>query len=86
MERKQSAEAHGLFRDLIEEFKEYFKHVRSLRSDEKPNYVYLRTLFRNVFSRKGYEYNYIFDWIELKFLEHIERSRNDPRTANARLT
>lgn len=40
-----------------------------------PNYVYLRLLFRNLFRRKGYEYDYIFDWTEIKFLEHLERRK-----------
>jgi hypothetical protein len=78
LERKQSAEAYGLFRDITEEFKKYFEHIRSLRSGEKPNYVYLRLLFRNLFHRKGYEYDHVFDWTEIKFLEHLERSRKRP--------
>lgn len=72
LERKQSAEEYGLFKDLPEEFKEYFEHVRSLRSDETLDYAYLRRLFRNLFRRNSFEYDYVFDWTELKFLVELE--------------
>jgi hypothetical protein len=75
LEKKQSAEDCGLFKDIPEEFKEYFKHVRSLRSDEKPNYVYLRRLVRNLFSRSGFEHDHVFDWTELKFLEYLKHQK-----------
>lgn len=72
LERKQSAVTYGLFRDLPKEFEKYFEHVGSSRSDEKPNYAYLRRMFRSLFHRKGFEYDYVFDWTELKFLEKLE--------------
>jgi hypothetical protein len=68
LERKQSAEDYGLFKDLLEEFKKYFEYVRSLRSDKILDYAYLRCLFRNLFHRNRFEYDYVFDWTELKFL------------------
>jgi len=53
---------------------EYFKHICSLGSDEMPNYAYLRCLFCNLFLRNGFEYDSVFDWITLKFLEQLERN------------
>lgn len=70
LERKQSA-TH-LFKDLPKEFEKYFKHIRSRRSEKTLNYAYLRRLFRNLFCRNGFEYDHVFDWTELKFLEYIE--------------
>ncbi|KAF1993985.1 kinase-like protein [Amniculicola lignicola CBS 123094] len=75
LQRKQSATDWGLYKDIPDEFKKYSEHVRSLRSDEPPNYVYLRRLFRNLFRRKGYEYDHVFDWTALKFLEHLETEK-----------
>lgn len=75
LERKQSATDWGFYKDAPEEFKRYSEHVRSLRSDQKPNYVYLRRLFSTLFRRRGYEYDYVFDWTELKFLEYLERNK-----------
>jgi len=75
LERKQSADDWGLFTGLPAEFEKYFKHVRSISSKEKLNYTYLSRLFRNLFRRNGFEYDYVFDWTELKFLEYVERKK-----------
>lgn len=86
LEKKQSTTVQELYEGLPGECKEYFKHVRSLGFDEAPNYAYLRRMSGNLFRRKGYEYDHVFDWTELKFLEHLERRRKDLNTVNARLT
>jgi hypothetical protein len=61
LERKETTSTEELCEGLRKEFQMYFKHVRSLRFDETPDYAYLRRLFRNLFSRKGYEYDHVFD-------------------------
>lgn len=38
------------------EFATYLNFTRSLRFDDKPDYVYLRQLFRNLFHRESYVY------------------------------
>lgn len=35
------------------EFASYFHYCRSLRFDDKPDYAYLKRLFRNLFIREG---------------------------------
>ncbi|KAK3728467.1 hypothetical protein QZH41_002328 [Actinostola sp. cb2023] len=51
----------------IDEFATYLNTCRSLRFDDKPDYSHLRQLFRNLFHRQGYTYDYVFDWNLLKF-------------------
>ncbi|XP_061604614.1 casein kinase I isoform X2 [Phyllopteryx taeniolatus] len=51
----------------IAEFSTYLNFCRSLRFDDKPDYSYLRQLFRNLFHRQGFSYDYVFDWNMLKF-------------------
>ncbi|KAJ8319251.1 hypothetical protein KUTeg_004342 [Tegillarca granosa] len=51
----------------ITEFATYLNFCRSLRFDDKPDYSYLRQLFRNLFHRQGFTYDYVFDWNMLKF-------------------
>lgn len=44
------------------EFRSYFEHVASLRFDERPDYDYLKRLFRELFFRRGFSYDNMFDW------------------------
>ncbi|XP_075025281.1 casein kinase I isoform X9 [Calonectris borealis] len=66
----------------IAEFATYLNFCRSLRFDDKPDYSYLRQLFRNLFHRQGFSYDYVFDWNMLKFgasraAEDAERERRE---------
>ncbi len=44
------------------EFSNYLNYCRSLRFDDKPDYGYLRRLFRDLFYREGFETDFVFDW------------------------
>lgn len=35
---------------------------RSLRFDEKPDYAFLRRMFRDLFAKEGWNWDYVFDW------------------------
>jgi len=61
-ERKIGTPIEVLCKGFPPEFATYLNFCRSLRFDDKPNYSYLRQLFRNLFHREGYVYDYIFDW------------------------
>uniref|UniRef100_A0A6N2N2N8 non-specific serine/threonine protein kinase n=1 Tax=Salix viminalis TaxID=40686 RepID=A0A6N2N2N8_SALVM len=45
----------------------YFLRGRSLRFDDKPDYAYLKRLFRDLFIREGFQFDYVFDWTILKY-------------------
>lgn len=49
------------------EFQLYLKYCRRLRFEERPDYSHLRQLFRTLFHRQGFTYDYVFDWNMLKF-------------------
>ncbi|KAG8717824.1 serine/threonine protein kinase [Ceratobasidium sp. 394] len=44
------------------ELKVLLDYCRVPRFDNKPDYSYLRKLFRDLFVREGYQYDYVFDW------------------------
>ena len=45
-----------------DEFVTYLNFCRSLKFEDKPDYAYLRQLFRSLFHKLGYTYDYVFDW------------------------
>lgn len=47
---------------LPQEFLLYLQHVKSLEFTEKPNYNFLRDLFRDLMKREGYVYDLNFPW------------------------
>ena len=47
---------------LPEEFIEYMNYCRDLKFEEKPDYNYLRRIFKDLFNRQGFEYDYVYDW------------------------
>jgi len=66
-EKKMSTPIDVLCKGAPCEFATYLNYCRSLRFEEKPDYSYLRQLFRNLFHRQGFTYDYVFDWNMLKF-------------------
>ncbi|KAI0488024.1 hypothetical protein KFK09_027847 [Dendrobium nobile] len=66
-EKKVSTSIEALCRGYPSEFASYFHYCRSLRFDDKPDYAYLKRLFRDLFIREGFQFDYIFDWTILKY-------------------
>uniref|UniRef100_F6SZW1 non-specific serine/threonine protein kinase n=1 Tax=Ciona intestinalis TaxID=7719 RepID=F6SZW1_CIOIN len=70
-EKKMSTPIELLCKGHPSEFATYLNYCRSLRFDDKPDYSYLRQLFRNLFHRQGFTYDYVFDWNMLKFVSNF---------------
>ncbi|PYH46470.1 double-time [Aspergillus saccharolyticus JOP 1030-1] len=68
-EAKQKITVEKLCEGLPDEFQRYFHHIYSLRYNEMPDYEWLRGLFRKLFARRRYEWDYVFDWTEKRFYE-----------------
>ncbi len=39
--------------------------TRLLRIDEVPNYSEMRKMFKDLFERSGYKFDYRYDWVEM---------------------
>jgi len=47
------------------EFVKYLSQCRNLRFDERPQYSAMRGMFKDLFQRNGYKYDYQYDWVIL---------------------
>ena len=73
-DKKLSSSIESLTKGLPEEFTIYLNYCRGLKFEEKPDIGYLRKLFKDLFYRMGYEYDFVFDWM-------IKKSQ--PQTMNS---
>ncbi|KAG9391079.1 Protein kinase domain [Carpediemonas membranifera] len=67
LEKKMATPIESLCRGFPAEFTAYLHYTRALRFDDKPDYAYIRKLFRELFIREGYSYDYQFDWVMIGF-------------------
>lgn len=75
-EKKIGTSVEVLTKGYPAEFAQYLNYCRSLHFEDKPDYAYLRKLFRELFLREGYKYDAMFDWTVLK--------NEDAKPANGR--
>ena len=67
MEKKMTSPTEVLCRGFPQEFTVYLNYCKGLRFDDRPDYAYLRRLFRELFIKEGFGYDYIFDWTIMKY-------------------
>jgi len=79
-EKKMSTPVEVLCKHFPNEFATFLNYCRALRFDDKPDYAYLRRLFRDLFFRQGYAADYRFDWTVLNYQKH-ENSTEKQRTS-----
>ncbi|KAL8458597.1 hypothetical protein ACS0TY_036204 [Phlomoides rotata] len=66
-EKKVSTSIESLCRGYPTEFASFFHYCRSLKFDDKPDYAYLKRIFRDLYIREGFQLDYVFDWTILKY-------------------
>jgi casein kinase 1 len=62
-DKKVSTSIESLCKGFPEEFMIYLNYCHSLNFEEKPDYNYTRKLFRDLFTKKAYENDYVYDWM-----------------------
>ena len=67
MEKKMSTPIEVLCKGFPNEFANYLNYCRSLRFEDRPDYGYLRRMFKELFTREGYQMDYVFDWTLLNY-------------------
>ncbi|KAB5572200.1 casein kinase I isoform delta [Coniochaeta sp. 2T2.1] len=69
-EMKESLSGKALCDGVLPgQFATYIDYTRSLGFDDKPDYLYLRRLFRRLFAAEGFQHDNVFDWTEKRFHE-----------------
>ncbi|XP_044975519.1 casein kinase 1-like protein 3 isoform X2 [Hordeum vulgare subsp. vulgare] len=66
-EKKISTPIEVLCKSCPVEFASYFHYCKSLTFDQRPDYAFVKRLFRDLFDRQGYDFDYVFDWTVLKY-------------------
>jgi len=64
-QKKVSLSLDKLCSGLPIEFQAYLNYTRSMKFNERPDYSYILRIFRDLFDRKGYIYDSVFDWVSL---------------------
>lgn len=65
METKMSTPVDVLCKGYPAEFAAYINYCRALRFEDKPDYNYLRRLFKELFLREGFDPERPFDWVRI---------------------
>ncbi len=77
-DKKVHTSIAALCKGFPAEFEAYLTYCRQLQFSEKPDYAYLKKLFKDLFVKQGYEYDYIYDWSLLRSShKHIPESIPD---------
>jgi serine/threonine protein kinase len=66
LERKQATHPEQLCRGFPTEFRDFFAHCSSLGFEDRPDYRYLKRIFKDLFDRQGFIEDGLYDWDILK--------------------
>ena len=67
LKKKMNITTEELCRGLPAEFTTYLNLARNIGFDEKPDYTYMRKIFRDLFVREGFQNDVVFDWTVYKY-------------------
>ncbi|XP_060611585.2 casein kinase I isoform X3 [Anolis sagrei] len=60
---KRNTPIDVLCENFPEEMAAYLRYVRRLDFFERPDYEYLRTIFTELFEKRGFTFDYAYDWV-----------------------
>eukprot|EP00744_Colponema_vietnamica_P001750 GILI01002863.1.p1 GENE.GILI01002863.1~~GILI01002863.1.p1 ORF type:complete len:461 (+),score=85.18 GILI01002863.1:187-1569(+) len=69
LEKKMNTSIEVLCKGFPIEFATYLNYVRSLRFEDRPDYAYIKRMFKELFFRSAYQYDFVFDWT---LLQHFQ--------------
>lgn len=66
LERKQATHPEQLCRGYPSEFRDFFAHCSAMGFEDRPDYRYLKRIFKDLFDRQGFVDDGLYDWDILK--------------------
>lgn len=63
MEKKIATPVDSLTKGFPEEFSTFINYTRDLKFDDRPDYGFLKRLFKTIADRDKLEFDYAFDWV-----------------------
>uniref|UniRef100_A0A8C6XQE3 non-specific serine/threonine protein kinase n=1 Tax=Naja naja TaxID=35670 RepID=A0A8C6XQE3_NAJNA len=67
---KRNTPIDVLCENFPEEMAAYLRYVRRLDFFERPDYDYLRTIFTELFEKRGFAFDYAYDWVGRPIVTH----------------
>jgi len=71
MQKKIETSLDTLCAGMPEEFKKYLEYCKNLKFEEKPDYHYLKRMFKELFIREGHENDSVYDWVLIPWSERV---------------
>jgi serine/threonine protein kinase len=78
---KLTTSVETLCKGLPTEFSTYVNYTKAMRFGDRPDYSYLRKMFRDLFIRQGYCFDLDYDWLVKKRAEAASPSAGLPSSA-----
>merc|ERR1712065_119129 len=66
LERKQATHPEQLCRGYPSEFRDFFAHCSAMGFEDRPDYRYLKRIFKDLFDHQGFVDDGLYDWDVLK--------------------
>ena len=83
MDKKMSTPVEILCKNSPPECATYLNYCRALRFEDRPDYAYLKRMFKDLFFRENYQYDFIFDWTVLNFTGNARQATTSAAPAAA---
>jgi serine/threonine protein kinase len=76
LDKKIETSVETLCSQFPQEFTIYLNYCKSIRFEDKPDYGYIKRLFKELFFKQGYQYDFIFDW---NLIRHKREEKNNKK-------
>mmetsp|Transcript_5992 Transcript_5992/g.9328 ORF Transcript_5992/g.9328 Transcript_5992/m.9328 type:complete len:396 (+) Transcript_5992:23-1210(+) len=73
-EKKLTTPVEQLCFGVPSEFATYINYSKAIRFADRPDYSYLRKMFRDLFIREGFQFDCMFDWTIKQNQEYLEKT------------